>query len=66
MTPKFRVWDNYTIGKTEYIVLAYGTGFDFLPEGPVPCYITYDLTRKKVRTFSILGIDRKTDELTGL
>lgn len=60
MKPKYKVWDSYIIGKTTYMVLSMGTGFEYLPEGPIPCYITYDFTKQKVRKFSVEGIDRKT------
>ena len=62
MTPKYKIWDTYTIGKTSYMVLdiAFG-GYEFSKD--IMCYYTYDFTQQKVRVFSVLGIDRKTQEI---
>jgi hypothetical protein len=60
MTPKYKIWDTYRIGKTSYMVLNIDVGsFEFSKD--TLCYYTYDFTQQKVRVFSVLGIDRKTE-----
>lgn len=64
MNSKFKPWDTVQFGKTELIILAVKQHrlLKFLEEDML-CYFTYDLLKKKVRVFSVLGIDRKSDYL---